>query len=364
MAVTATTIRAREIYGTIEGDTGVFPRDSGHLAFRKYAAFAQRHIYGDGDRYLAFPVGELVGTSIVGIFSSGPVHAGSDRQIMFVYDPAADSIATAVFVTDAAPTSFNTTLLDPLMSNGDVLNLKIWTLVKASGIITVTSQSSQTEGGADYAFWNAPKIRPSTSTWFRTGYGGGKAGLFSSPDGKAPWTFVGDLFRDAGKVFTETDICWRADGTMLAVCRETSGGSSGGNIYWTTATGAGTSPAAATLYTNALINGVQPQLRTLADGKVLLMTSDRTGTSGTSGESSLYGGDTTGIAAWLLPSASTAAEGNWGFRQMLDGIYSTDGGQPWPVILASGEAVVPYYARRSARAEPNLYLMRFDPTKF
>lgn len=363
MAVTATTKRALEIYGGIEGDIGVFARDNPSRDFRKYLGYKQRYLYGDGKAYNAFPFAELVGGKIVGVFSAGVAHAVSDRQIMFVYDPTTDTVTTTVFVTDAAPSTFDTSLITPLMANGDVVTLKVWNFTKAAGVVSVAQLSTQAASGTTYAFFSAVKKRVSSGIYYRAGYGSGKAGLFSSPDGKAPWTFVGDIFVDAGKDFSEMDFVWRADDTLFAVCRESTGGSSTGNIYWTTAAGNGTSPVTATLFTNASINGVQPQLRLLSSGAILMTAADRSGSSGSSGDVPVFGSDTTGAAAWLLPAGSTPAVANWSFRQMLEQFYSSDGCQLWPVLLGTGEIVAPYYARRSVGTDPIIALMRFVPDK-
>jgi hypothetical protein len=161
------------------------------------------------------------------------------------------------------------------------------------------------------------------------------------------------------------DFTWRVDGTLLFACRENTGGSTIGNLYWATAAGNATTVSAPTLFDRDKINGVQPQLRTLLNGSLLLMTGDRTGSSSmAAGIPVAEGVNATGIDAWNLPAASAPTpESNWSYRQRVGTFFSTDGGQPWPVVLPSGEVAAPYYATGSVGWSPVIYACMFDATK-
>lgn len=361
MVTTAITKRAFDIYGTVDGDTCVFSRAVANRAMRDYLGFKEFHIFGEGDRYTAFPNCEFVGGMVVGVFSSGIAHAVSDRQNWFTYDPMTGAIETGLFVLNSDQGNPNTDWIETFMTEGIPVTLKIWTLVKDGTGVTVSVQSSQTENGVIYSFWSPVKIGPDDN-YYRMGYATGRAGIFRSLTGRSPWTFIADAFPISdGRLYTEADFCWRADDTILAVCRDNTGGSSAGNLYWATADGDGSNWSGATLFTPALINGVQPRLVILQNDDILLMTSDRTGPSGMSAEVALFGVDTTGVTAWRLPDGSAPDVGSWTSRQFLSQFYSTDGAQPWPVLLGTGEVLAPFYARRSYGLDPVVFALRFNP---
>jgi hypothetical protein len=322
-----------------------------------------KYVFGDGSSYCAFPVSELLRNTLVGIFSCGVKHAASDRQVMFSYDLPADQIRVTTFVEDSSPADFDTGMLAPLLEDGQSLTLKSYTITKAHGVVSVVAQARQSEGSTGYAFWGSVKHRLKSGPYYRAGYGNGKAALFTSMDGKAPWHFLADVFSGDGKTYSEMDFSWRQDGTMFFICRENSGGSRKGNLYWAAGLEDGARYSAPVLYPNQLINGVQPQLRTLPDGTLLLMASDRTGSSGIPATKRSEVADTTGVVAWTLPKGEAPEASNWSPRRKLASFFSTDGGQPWPVVLPDGNVAAFFYARLSREHSPQIFMTLFDPRK-
>nr|WP_321482863.1 sialidase family protein [uncultured Cohaesibacter sp.] len=361
MTVTATISRDGEIYGTIEGAVGVFGATPVNREFVKMIGFENHLIDVAGD-YQAFPFSILLGGKIVTIYSDGPAHANSEKQVVVVFDPTDNTYeAVDFYVYDTLTYDFS--LLDPLMSDGDVITLKSFRIAKASGVISATIVATVDNGGITYALWS--RVFEHNGSFYRTGYATAgtsyaKAALFSSVD-QETWVYVSEIAGLGVLQFTEADVCIRADGSWISVIRETSGGSSTGNLYYVTSSDSGATWTSPALFDVDLINGVQPSLITLSNDDVILMAADRTGNSGASAGNQLSGFDQTGIAVWRLPAAApNVAVANWTKRRMLMGIFSTDGGQPWPVEIADGEICSFCYARTSVGFNPRVFALKFS----
>lgn len=367
MPVTASVIGKDEIYGTIEGKLGVFAKSPTGADFMKYANLRYRHLFGDGTSYVAFPAAELLQNGKLLIwFSFGPGHADSDRVMLALYDRVNDTVQTSVLYYDGTFPAADLTMLQGQFAPNEVVLLRIGTFsADGAGVVSVSFLSTQVEGGITYAFFSGMKKRPiGGGLYYRMAYGSNRAALFSSPNGKAPWTLVSIPFPlTGGKIYTEADMDWLADGRMLMVCREATAGSTVGAVEYSIANGNGSSPSAPILYARDVINGVQPQLRRLSTGAVRLFLADRDGATGLGAGVPTNIGNRRGVGTWLLPSGAEPIEANWSVRMMIANMYSSDGAQPWPVVTAGDDIFCPYYARQSVGLDPNLYMVCFDGTK-
>lgn len=353
MPVTVVARREFEFIGTdLRGDPCIFSRDPRNHVFVQAFNFQTKIIDEREDQYLAFPQAMLLGGSIVGIYSDGPAHANSDRQIMFRSDDQGKTYQTVVFF-EAATASYDFSLLVGLIPPGGAETFKVWTIRNIGGTLSATYTTHVEFGGLSYAIWS-PVRAGSDGKFYRTGYANNGNGLqpavFVSAD-KVTWSPVSVIMSSPGLNMGETDIVETSPGSWLAVCREDIGALN--NLYYATSNDNMLTWSAASVYPGASPNGRQPHLTKLSDGSLLLATGDRSGGSGHGGSAGIQvaGFDTTGITVFRTLDMSGAT---WGFRTRVAPMYSTDGGQPTVVEVSPGRIVVIYYARRSKKGKPGI----------
>lgn len=345
MAVTITYAGEFEFRGNdLRGNPCVFARDFRNFVFRQAFDFKTRIILEQEGVYNALPQFLKLQDSIVGIFSSGPAHAQSERQIMVRLD---GENAPLQMVTFQEADVYDTSLLTDLIADGETETFKVFDVTNTGGVLTVGVQSTISYAGQDYAFWS--KVRTgSDGKFYRTGYRV-TAGLpyqgavFVSTD-KLNWSFLSMAFPTNGTLFFgEFDIVELSPGTWGAVCRESTGASS--PCYRNISTDNMATWGSPVLYATTVLSGVQPNLEKLSTGQIICSLGGRVGVSGYSGDGQINGGLRTTGSSIQLTSDMTLA--TWGYRTNLAPMYSTDGGQPTTLEITPGRIWSGYYARRS-----------------
>jgi hypothetical protein len=320
LTVTVTTAGATSLLVSHDSIVKTVPRDLGNREYNSLLGVSYTTIDRDG-AYNAFPMSQVIGSSIVAIYSKGPAHGNSDWQYMIRSDDDGETWQSELFFTNdtLAFGSFN--LLSDLMADGDIHWWKSLKVTKAAGVITGSVTATVSYGGTTYALWSQPKLIG--STWYRTGYGDSKSALFSSAD-KVAWTGVGIIASSGGLSFSEADIVQTTStSNLLAIIREDSAGNR--NLYSAVSSNGGATWGSLTLLDVTKFNGTQPNLLRLASGEILLANGDRSGTSGfTVGGLPSTQIDITGVSV----QRSTDNGANWTFKTMIERTYSTDGGQP------------------------------------
>lgn len=311
MAITIQERRATEFRATRETKTVLVPRSLTNAEFHEIMGLKTTTLFSgpDGDtlQYAAFPMtpAYLIGGKIIGVYSDGPAHGDSDRQIMFrIDDPANFSRGDIRQVNFRVSGSavFDTSLLDDLMADGDRHVIKRFLISKAAGIITVTVLPLVTNDGLTFSPWSRPK-QLSDGHWYRAGYqtntSNSQTVLLKSTDNKATWSFVSFMASNEALRFTEADIVETSPGKLVALVREDT--TDGRPLYQTESDDLGLTWSTPVLQTEKLLGGVQPNANTLADGTHLWMFGDRSGPSGSSnvGMPRPFG-DCTGITAALM----------------------------------------------------------------
>jgi hypothetical protein len=97
------------------------------------AQLDRKRIVAANSHYKAFPASVKLGSSIVLLYSDGTAHGDSDRQYMARTDDDGRSYSEVVFVENSAPTVFDYSLISDLMADGDIVVLKVYTIVKVNG---------------------------------------------------------------------------------------------------------------------------------------------------------------------------------------------------------------------------------------
>ncbi|UNY40180.1 structural protein [Pseudomonas phage vB_PcuM_ KLEP17-4] len=351
MPVTLGVTRQYEFTGNDLNNRGcLFPRDTRNSVFVQFAGVNTKQIASDPAKYLAFPFMLKLGSSIVVLYSDGDAHASSDRQIMTRSDDNGASWSSVVFFENTAPGVYNTSLLTGLLAVNEYAVFKVWAVKNVAGALTVAQVPTVVDSGVTYALWSAVINSATTGTIYRTGYGSNgtntQCGLLQSTDGGFTWTFKSLIFSGAGLNFSEAAIIRTTGNNLVAVCREDTGASN--PLYYATSADDGATWSSATLIPTTTINGRQPNLIKTTNGRYILCTGDRAGTSGIGGGGEdIFGTDETGIA--MTTSADCQA---WGFRTMLAGTYSSDGGQPFAVETTANRVCVVFYHRRGLNKQP------------
>lgn len=334
--------REYEIYGIdLEGDPCIYPRDVSQASFAQLTNYKSKTI--SKIDYDAFPYAVKLGTSIVGIFSTGVAHAQSVKQVMFRSDDNGNTFSFVDFLINDTGV-FDTSLLQGILSDGDAVNLKVWNVKNVGGDLIVTTNSFS----GDYAIWSKPKT--STSGLYRTGYNPNtwQTALLESLDNGLTWNFKSIIApTTAGKTFNEADIVNTVPNNWIAYIREDTG--AGDNLCRSISVDDGATWSAPTLVDTKLMNGRQPNLTKLDDGSIILATGDRTGASGyTASGLPISGTDATGITIFRTTDNGTT----WSFRTRVSPMYSTDGGQPFVIDLGSGNVFITWYARNNIKKKP------------
>lgn len=337
----------------LNADPCLFPRFVSSATFVQACNFETSSVADVAGKYDAFPDPVRIGATILCLFSRGPAHAQSDSQIMARSDDNGKTWSSVIFVTDAAPTTFDTSLISGLLGDGQSIVLKTYTIKNVGGSLVVSVVSTVPYLGDNYALWSP--ARQASDRLLRSGYAAGKAAVFESLDGGENWSFKAMVFSESGKTYSEFDLVNTGGTNWTAVCREDSGASNPLYIARSTDDCANWSAPAAIPTTS--INGRQPNLLRLSDGSLVLATGDRAGVTGVAGNGELlFGLDTTGIA--LVKTTDNGA--TWGFRTMVAGIYSTDGGQPRMVNLGGDRILCLYYAARTVREKTGVRTSSLD----
>lgn len=351
MTVLASIKREFEIYGTnIDNEISLYPRDFSNQSFSYLTNYQSNTV--SKDRYEAFPYAIKIGSSIVGIFSSGVAHAQSDKHKIFRTDDNGKTYEIKDFFINSTEV-MDLSLLDGLLSVGDIVNLKVWSIKKTADSYQVTTTSSISANGKSYALWSKPKITPDGNL-YRTAYsptGNWETGLLVSFNDGETWTFKSVIAPStSGRTYNEADIVNTVGNNWVAYIREDVGASD--NLYKSTSSDNGNTWSVPTLVNSIEINGRQPNLTKLSDGSIILATGDRTGVSGFSGNGEQISStlNTTGITIWR----STDNCATWSYRTRLAPIFSTDGGQPFVIDLGSGNIYVVWYGRKGVHLQPQI----------
>lgn len=353
MAVVIGVRRQWEYTGNdISGSPCIFPRDVRNQVFVDASGFRRKTVAKDSERYMAFPFMITINGYLLMLYSNSDSHASGTQQWASVSTDNGANWTSEMF-TDGVTT--NTALISSVMNNGDVVILKAWTFKKVAGVVQVfTNTHGLGPGGENYALWSRAKLI--SGTYYRTGYFGGKSALFKSTDQGETWQFVSVMFEGVGLQYNESDFIVKTNGDWFAVCREDIG--TGNAVYQSTSTDAGATWSVPTLLNANGIAGRQPCLEKLADGSVILALGDRTGTAGyDSSGISEFGFNATGIKVWR----STNDGSTWSFSLRIEGMYSTDGGQPMVAPLPSSRIGVAYYTRRNIDVGPVVAFASFAP---
>ena len=351
MSITHFITREFEIYGSVDGDKAVFSKALVNPSFSRLYNVKTKQIR-ENEKYLAFPFFIKLGSSIVGIFSEGDAHADSDRQIIARSDDDGLTWDQGVFYENSTQ-EYDFSLLSDILPDGDSTTLKVWNVKNTGGVLSASIISTVDNGGITYALWSA--IIDISGTLYRSGYGDGKSALFSSVDSGASWVFVSVIAEDAGLDFTETAIIeTTTPGTIVAIIRENN--LSGNRLYKATSADTGATWGAF-VQLGTEIRGRQPNLVKMSpSNNIILCTGDRVGTSGKAAGINTQFTNSTGIGMWV----STDQTSTWGFETKLDGMYSTDGGQPHSVPLGNERVFIPYYSRKDVSREPGIYSVALD----
>ena len=291
------------IANDLNNDPCIFPRDPVNHVFVQAFDFKTKLIAASS-QYLAFPFVVKKGSSLIGIYSDGDAHASSDKQIMIRSDDNGATWSSVDFFV-AATSTYNYSLISPLLASGESVVLKPWTIKNTAGSVAATFTPTVSNGGVTYAMWSKAVDGPS-SKLYRTGYGlngsVSQTALFESSDGGDTWSFVSVMFSDGALSFSEADVVNLAGSNWLAVCREDTGGSAASTVYLSYSTDDGATWATDVLLDNTRTSGRQPNLVKTNDGALILSTGDRRGGSGiTGGGDTLFGSALTGICVHRAP---------------------------------------------------------------
>lgn len=345
MTITNITPREFEIYATIDGKNGVYSKYPNNTEFARAFNFKTK-IIRQNDMYCAFPYFVKLGSSIIGIYSEGAAHAQADRQIMSRSDDGGITFTEVIFQEGVV---YNTSLIDDLISEGERVTLKPFVIKKVSGVVSVASVPTVSFGGENYALWS--EVISFNGNHYRTGYVNGKTALFESTDNQDSWVYKSEIANDISLSFSESSLT-DVSGNLVAIIREDMG--VGNPLYKSTSVDLGVTWSTPALISS--VNGRQPKVTKMTDGSYILSVGDRSGVSGVSANANSYFSDKTGVALYK----STDGLVTFGYKYLVDGIYSTDGGQPWAVEMSANRLFVPYYSRRDVTQQTGVYSCQID----
>lgn len=342
--------REHEFTGNdLNNDPCIFPRLPTNHVFVQAFNFKTKNIVKTGN-YSAFPFIDKINGAIVGICSDGESHANSSKQIMFVSTDNGFSWALGNNFFDNSTSSFDFSLLDNIMQNGDVLVLKSFIIKKNAGVISADIVPTIDGNGKKYAVWS--RVKQKDGLYYRTGYNmannQGETALLVSSD-KINWSFKSVIFGGVGKIFNEADIVNTTGTTWIAYCREDSASNSN-PLYKSISTDNGATWSTPVIQDVGIMDGRQPNLTKLSDGSIILAAGDRSGSSGYAGSAGdiIWGTNTTGITIFR----SVDGGDTWSYRTRIAPIFSTDGGQPHIVETTTGRILCAYYARKTTKDKP------------
>jgi hypothetical protein len=192
-----------------DGTVRVVPRFVGNFDYQRILGGLPQQLTSNSSRYYAFPYAIKIGTSIVGVYSDSESHGSNTNYRMFRSDDSGLTYSEVEWFNYLTPTVFNNTLLDSLMSNGDVIFLRSFRVSKSGGVITVTNQGSTVINSVTYSPWG--EVFTLGSAKYRTAYtssgGIGSSYLLKTTDNGANWTVAGTIAADGGtKFYNESSI--------------------------------------------------------------------------------------------------------------------------------------------------------------
>jgi hypothetical protein len=352
---------------TIEGVPAILPRSMLNADYQRLYELGFKKIELSRFVYNAFPSWMLQsGASLAFIFSSGAGHANSDRQIGIRTDDNFETFSRTVFFENATG-AYDNSFLDGMLDTGEVFTAKnVFKVRKTAGgyenkiqsTIAVTGQGSD---DGTYAFWSAKPIEFGGKlycTGYRTSPTPFVSALFESSNGGWDWTFTTIIASDPSLALNETAICQYGANNFLAVIREDNG--AGRPLYVTRSLGSITAWGPISLISE--VQGVQPSLTPLPDGDILLTVGHRTGSSGLWASGRQH--DALNITG-IVTLRSTNNGASWPNRVNLAPMWSTDGGQPMPIVLSTGLVGFPCYLAPGATngdvgVEPGIYFGMFN----
>lgn len=341
--------RDYEITGTLNGDPCIIPKDPRNHGFVEAFGFRYGVVAKDADRYLAFPFLVKHGSYLVAIYSNSDSHAAGTSQVMIRSDDGGDTWSSVLFYDNDTGT-FDTSLLDSVLAEGESIVLKVYTATKSGGSISVSTTSTVVEGADTYALWSVPKDSGG-GVLYRTGYktpltGGTKVALFESSDNGITWTYKSEIASDVSLLFTEADIVNTTGTTWIAVIREDSG--TGNNLYEAKSTDNGATWLPYSLLDGA--SGRQPNLQKTNGGAIILLTGRRSGSSGFTpdGFQVTHSAPTTGVYASRRSNDGLS----WSSGIRLCPMFSTDGGQPMAQEVSNDRLLTLFYSRKSRDSKP------------
>lgn len=359
MTITVGLNKPDYVYGVIDGKKKVFSKAVANFDFaREFDVKTARYTTsGKTGVYNAFPYFTSYGTKLIGLYSEGADHAESDRQVMIVSSKSSfgQSYSKTVFYENSTGV-YDFSGLDGVLNDGDSLILKSWTIRNTGGVFSATINATVNVSGDDYSMWSP--IVSTSGTIYRTGYhyeaGNCNTALFSSVDGGDTWTFKSFIAQGTvanGLLFNEAALAYLGSGKFVAIIRDDSDTHWENALYQSVSTDYGISFSEPELMPE-YISGRQPNLTIITGSSTLaLVVGKRTGASGCDAGESRYFGDRTGIQLVLTQDGAET----WGESTMLDGFYSTDGGQPAAVSHDTGRLYIAYYARKSVDESTDIY---------
>jgi hypothetical protein len=312
--------------------------------------------------YLAFPYALKISNSIIILYSEGPEHARSYKQILARTDDFGSTFKSAVFY-DGRTKVFDTSLLEDLLPDGGKMILKSWFVQRSSGRLTVRGPNFASGLGFDrVALVSRPHVLGSSI--FRTGTKDGRAFMLESKDGGQTWIVVGiiaEAFAGDGRYFSEADLAINSDGNWLSVIREDASLNRSGRrarlLFASISEDKSGRRWGPLRQVSDQHFGVQPSLVKLSSGQILLMFGDRTGFSGLDDQGvPIDRPDITGIAAALFDPGGRKVT----LPIVLTRFFSTDGGQPSPIEIRPGVIFSPFYARLNRAQRPGIMAITFE----
>lgn len=353
------------LYGVVDGEKKVITKNILNFDFSKEFNIKTVRFTTTGKSeltYNAFPYFISYGTKIIGLYSDGDSHANSDRQIMIVgsknsYGQSFDK--TTFFENSTGVYDFS--LLQGVLSVGQSIVLKIWTITNKGGVISATVNSTINVSGINYVLWG--DVVTTGGVMYRTGYSSisnnFNSALFTSSDNGITWVFksiIASGTAENGHIYNEAGLFYIGGGAFIAVVRDDSDKNGDNVLYIVKSLDFGTTWDAPVLLPEN-IRGRQPKLtRIFGSNNMALTIGKRTGSSGANADESIYYGSRTGVQMFISTDYGTS----WGTGTMIDTIHSTDGGQPWALSWEANKIFIPYYARKSIDENPDIYSISLD----
>lgn len=368
MSISVLSVRNDAYVANVDGVVSTIPRALMNCEMQRLLDYGQRRIAYENGVYNAFPGWALKkGLSIAFIFSSGLGHGNSQRQIGARSDDNGETWRQSIFFENAG-SAFDFSCIDGMLETGEVWPAKNVFKVRktANGYETkIQSTVAVTSAGANngtYAIWTAAPVRIGLKllcTGYRTSQTPWVAALFESSDDGWTWEFASVIAAEVDTMFNEAAIVRASNDDLVSIIRVDAG--SGRPLYQSRSSDDGATWSSPQLLSG--MQGVQPSLTLLPDGDLVLMVGHRTGTSGLGPSGKMRDErNITGIRAWRSSNHGVT----WPNSATLAPMWSTDGGQPMPVLLdESGKLgcacyLAPGATNGDSGVEPGIYWLTFQ----